>query len=124
MDYAKWTPGRRGKNKANSNPIKPNSNPISKMSKMNVISYLTRNYEQQTMNYELKNKPNSNPIYPVVASGEAGTNPISDVIRPFSVYYPFTSGLTVHPIWIIVDPFLSMAKWFDILDFVFIDLRQ
>jgi len=34
------------------------------------------NYEQRTMNIELKNKPNSNPIYPVVASGEAGIYPV------------------------------------------------
>jgi len=66
---------------------------------MNVTSCLTMNYEQRTMNYEIKNKPNSNPIqsqfkpnskpiqsqnkpnsnpiYHGVASGEAGSNPIS-----------------------------------------------
>jgi len=67
-------------------------------SQMNVSTFITMNYEQRTMNDEIKNKansnpiqsqfkpntnpkqtqyePNSNPIYPVVASGEAGTNPI------------------------------------------------
>ena len=56
------------------------------------------NYEQKAMNYEVKNKPNSkpikansnpilaqkchrkietNPIFPVIASAEAGTKPIS-----------------------------------------------
>ena len=29
---------------------------------MNLTSFLTTNYEQRTMNYEVKNKPNSNPI--------------------------------------------------------------
>ena len=35
------------------------------------------NYEKKTMSYEIRNEPKTNPIYPVVASGEAGTNPIS-----------------------------------------------
>jgi len=69
-------------------------------SQMNVSSFITMNYEQRTMNDEIKNKPNSNPIQtqykpnskpiqsqykpntkPIcrgVASGEAGTNPISE----------------------------------------------
>jgi len=64
-------------------------------SQMNVNTFVTMNYEQRTMNYEIKNKPNSNPIQtqfkaktnPIqsqlnptcrgVASGEAGTNPMS-----------------------------------------------
>ncbi len=29
---------------------------------MNVSSFITTNYEQRTMNYEIKNKPNTNPI--------------------------------------------------------------
>jgi hypothetical protein len=67
-------------------------------SQINVSPFITMNYEQRTVNYEVKNKPktnpiqtqykantkpiqtqneaNSNPIYPAVASGEAGTNPI------------------------------------------------
>jgi hypothetical protein len=39
---------------------------------MNVTSYLTKNYEQRTMNSELKNKPKTNPTCHGVASGEAG----------------------------------------------------
>ena len=31
------------------------------------------NYEQKTMNYKIRNEPKTNPIYPVVASGEAGS---------------------------------------------------
>ena len=74
-DYENETLGKRGKNKAKTNPIqtqfkantnpiqsqyKPNTkpiqtqtNPISKKAKMNVTSVLTRNYEQRTMNNEL-----------------------------------------------------------------------
>jgi hypothetical protein len=29
---------------------------------INVSTFITMNYEQPTMNYEIKNKPNSNPI--------------------------------------------------------------
>ena len=31
-------------------------------SQMNVSTVITMNYEQRTMNYEIKNKPNTNPI--------------------------------------------------------------
>jgi len=70
---------------------------------MNVNTVETMNYEQRTMNYEIKNKANSNPIriqfyrgvapgeagsnpiYPVVASGEAGTKPTcSELVEPIS----------------------------------------
>jgi len=73
-------------------------------SQMNVSTVITMNYEQRTMNDELKNKPNTNPIQsqykantnPIqtqykansnptcrgVASGEAGTNPILHSPRP------------------------------------------
>ncbi len=44
---------------------------------MNVTSVKTMNYEQITMNNANKNKPNTNPTCRGVASGEAGTNPIS-----------------------------------------------
>src|SRR4030042_7121108 len=39
---------------------------------MNVNTEKSKNYEQLTMNNELKNKPKTKPIYPGVASGEAG----------------------------------------------------
>jgi len=42
-------------------------------SQMNVSPVLTKNYEQLTMNNELKNKPNSNPIQ---TQYKANTNPI------------------------------------------------
>ena len=44
---------------------------------MNVSSVLTMNYKQITMNNANKNKPNTNPTCRGVASGEAGSNPIS-----------------------------------------------
>ena len=112
---------------------------------MKVSTVITRNYEQRTMNIELKNKPNSNPIYHGVASGEAGiyhgvasgeagiyhgvasgeagTNPISDDGRPSSFDCPLTSGLTVQGILVIVLPILCIVKSFDMFD-VFSDLRQ
>jgi len=31
---------------------------------MNVSTFITMNYEQRTMNYEIKNKPKTNPIKP------------------------------------------------------------
>jgi len=51
MDYEKRTLGERGKNEPKTNPIKAKTNPI---------------------------KAKTNPIYPCVASGEAGSNPISN----------------------------------------------
>ena len=38
--------------------------PNFRKTQMNLTSFLTTNYEQRTMNYEVKNKPNSNPIKP------------------------------------------------------------
>jgi len=45
-----------------------------KKAKMNVTTFITRNYEQLTTNYELIK---TNPTCRGVASGEAGSNPIS-----------------------------------------------
>jgi hypothetical protein len=114
----------------------------SRKSQMCINTVITMNYEQRTMNIELKNKPNSNPtcselvepiyhgvasgeagIYHGVASGEAGTNPISDDGRPSSFDCPLTSGLTVQGILVIVLPILCIVKSFDMFD-VFSDLRQ
>ena len=39
---------------------------------MNVSYFITNNYEQRTMNYEIKNKPNTNPIQ---SQYKANTNP-------------------------------------------------
>jgi len=60
-------------------------------SQMNVTNLLARDYEQMGTWSRGKNKANSkpiqsqykansNPIYPVEASGEAGTNPISKAL--------------------------------------------
>ena len=86
-----------GKNEPKTNPNEPNSNPIQTQSK---------------------------PIYRGVAYGEAGLKPISDGSRTSSVDCPFTSGLTMQAILVIVRPFLCIAKWFGMLDCVFSDLRQ
>ena len=50
---------------------------------MNVSSFITMNYEQRTMNYEIKNKPKTNPIQtqfkanskPIQSQYEPNTNP-------------------------------------------------
>ena len=105
VDYVKWTLGERGKNKANSNPIQ--------------TQYKANSKPKQT-----QYKPKTNPIYRGVASREAETNPISDGGRFFSIDRPFTSGLTVHALLVIVGSFLSIAEWIGMLDCVFSDLRR
>jgi len=59
------------------NPKRTQTNPNEpkfKKAKMNVTTFITRNYEQLTTNYELIK---TNPTCRGVASGEAGSNPIS-----------------------------------------------
>ena len=71
------------------NPIqtqfKAKTNPISEMANMNVNSCFTMNYEQRTMNYELKTKP----TYPGVVNAEAASNqknpPAAATITPVSL---------------------------------------
>ena len=60
-DYDRMDTWSIRKNKAKTNPNKAKTNP--KQTQLKPKKY--------------QNKPNSNPIYPAVASGEAGTNPIS-----------------------------------------------
>ena len=48
-------------------------------SQMNVSCCLTMNYEQRTMNYEIKNKANSNPIQ---TQFKPNTNPIQTQFKP------------------------------------------
>ncbi len=50
--------------------------PNFRKSQMNVTKELTRDYEKRTLGERGKNEPKTNPIYPCIASGEAGTNPI------------------------------------------------
>ena len=59
-------------------------------SQMNVSTVITMNYEQRTMNDELKNKPNTNPIQsqykantnPIQTQFEANTKPIQTQTNP------------------------------------------
>jgi len=60
MNYDQMDTWSIRKNEPNTNPNEPKTNPI--------LANKTPIRSQ--------NEPNSNPIYPVVASGEAGTNPI------------------------------------------------
>jgi len=48
-------------------------------SQMNVNTFITTNYEQRTMNYEIKNKANSKPIQ---TQYKANTNPIQSQFKP------------------------------------------
>jgi len=64
--------------------------PNFRKSQMNVNTFITMNYEQRTMNYEIKNKPNSNPIQsqfkpntkPIQTQNEPKTNPIQTQTNP------------------------------------------
>ena len=61
MAYKNEPPFGRGQNKPNSNPIKPNTKPISEMAKMNLNCYPTKDYEDKS-NWTLgENKPNFKP---------------------------------------------------------------
>jgi len=51
--------------------------PNFRKSQMNVTYYITMDYDKRTLGERGENEPKTNPIYPVVASGEAGTNPNS-----------------------------------------------
>jgi hypothetical protein len=53
----------RAKNKPNSKPIKPKTNPIAKRPEMNVTNCYTKKYRNKTAFRRNKNKPNSNPIF-------------------------------------------------------------
>jgi len=84
MDYEKWTLGERGKNEPKTNPKRtqnePKTNPNEpkfKKAKMNVNKVLLKDYENIANCEPCKNEPKTNPIYPCVASGEAGSKPIS-----------------------------------------------
>jgi hypothetical protein len=46
---------------------------------MNVSSFITIDYEQRTMNYQIKNKPNTKPIQ---TQYKANTNPIQTQYKP------------------------------------------
>jgi len=72
-DYGKRTLGQHGKNEPKTNPNEPNF----KKAKMNVTSYITVDYENISNWAICENEPKTNPTCPGVASGEAGSNPIS-----------------------------------------------
>jgi len=51
--------------------------PNFRKSQMNVTDYIRMDYVKWTLGERGKNEPKTNPIYPCVASGEAGSKPIS-----------------------------------------------
>jgi len=71
-DYENKTLGERGKNKANSKPIKPNFPDT----QMNVSKVLTKDYENIANCKLCENKANTNPI-------QTQTKPISPFMSPF-----------------------------------------
>jgi hypothetical protein len=71
-----------------------------------------------------QNEPKRTHFQPKKCQNKPKTNPISHGGRPLSVDCPFTSGLTVQGMLVIVRSFLSLAELVDIFDIVFIDLRQ
>jgi hypothetical protein len=64
--------------------------PNFRKSQINLSPFITTNYEQRTMNYEVKNKPNSNPIQsqfkpntkPIQSQFKANSNPIQSQNEP------------------------------------------
>ena len=58
MAYKNFIPLAGQKNKPNSNPIKPKTNPISKMPKMNVNIYYITVYSDKSYLPRVQNKPN------------------------------------------------------------------
>jgi hypothetical protein len=62
-------------------------------SQMNISTVITMNYEQSTMNYEIKNKANSNPkqtqnkpnTNPIQTQYKPNTNPIQSQTNPILV---------------------------------------
>jgi hypothetical protein len=71
MNYKNFIPMAGYKNKANSNPIKPNQTQFQKIPKMNVNNYYTKDYNNKTAFGRIKNKPKqtqfqsqSNPVLP------------------------------------------------------------
>ena len=63
---------------------------------MNVTSFITINYEQRTMNYEIKNKPKTNPIQ---TQYKANTNPIRTQFKPKQTQFQrqYMLNLTITP---------------------------
>ena len=78
MDYENKTLGGNGKNKANSKPNEPKTNPIKANllnAQMNVNKVITEEYEKMSNWVLYENEPNSNPI-------KANTKPIQTQTNP------------------------------------------
>ncbi|MHC4587691.1 MAG: hypothetical protein ACYS3N_24485 [Planctomycetota bacterium] len=60
---------------------------------MNVSSFITMNYEQQTMNYEIKNKPNSNPIQ---SQYKPNTKPIQTQFKPKQTQFQMKNAVALN----------------------------
>jgi hypothetical protein len=71
-DYVQMDTWSIRKNEPKTNPNEPNLSRRSLLAKPETNPILANKTTIRT-----QNKSNSNPIYPVVASGEAGTNPSS-----------------------------------------------
>jgi len=73
-DYEQMDTWSIRKNEPKTNPNEPKTNPI--LANKTTIRTQFKPKQTQLKANSNPNKPNSNPIYLVVASGQAGTNPI------------------------------------------------
>ena len=62
-------------------------------SQVNISPFITTNYEQRTMNYEVKNKANSKPIQ---TQFKANTNPIQSQYKPKQTQFQRQKNATLH----------------------------
>ena len=97
--YEKKDTWSSGKNKPNSKPNKPNTNPIKpnfRKPKMNINKVLTKDYENKANWALFENKPNTNPIKP-------NTNPISPLhAAKYTQYKPNQSKFQTGRL--LIDP--------------------
>ena len=96
--------------------------PNFRKSQMNVKQFNTVDYENRTLGERGKNEPNTNPkrtqnepktnpIYPVVASGEAGSKPISPPPKGVEKQYFLTEFTNRAMISIISGVNADVAQW-------------
>jgi len=81
-EYKNFIPLAGYKNKPNSNPIKPNTNPIPESPKMNETLFATKVYENITTFRLEQNKANSNPNKPNFFKGQNELKTTCRKVRP------------------------------------------
>ena len=76
-DYKNKTLSGSGKNEPKTNPIQTQTNPITEKPKMNVSTNITKGYDNKSHFWAIAKQTQYKPNLSCVASGEAGTKPIS-----------------------------------------------